>query len=443
MGATVSTEKALSKFRWSFVATNMVFAAIVLVAVCAVIIGFSYQQRVDDVNEALERGMSMAEYSASSWESAGPAPKGQSGARFRDDGRRESGDDQFIAVASYTLDLDGNIVKAMSVPWTLDDSTLTSALGEAYQACTAAGEGQPVRGFIRSLNLHYLAKNTGNGTILVSFASGNYVDQGLEMMWLVILAAALAFAAFFVMSLFLSRRAVQPVERAWRQQQQFVADASHELKTPLTVILANNSLIMADKDATVGSQMQWIESTETEAKIMQGLVNDMIYLAKSDLQRPEKTLGQERVNLSETVESAALTFESVAFDHGVSLDEDVAPDLFVRGDASGLLRMVSTLIDNACKYADKGGSVLVKLTKEGSKARLAVNNTGAVIDPEDLPHLFDRFYRADKTRTPSKGGFGLGLSIAQSIVDQHKGTIAVESDEQHGTTFTVTLPLDG
>ena len=141
-----------------------------------------------------------------------------------------------------------------------------------------------------------------------------------------------------------------------------------------------------------------------------------------------------------------LQFESVAFELGVEIDDDIDEGVYVEGDAERLGRMVATLIDNACKYAGDGMSVDVTLRKTlpngmREKAELKVHNDGPAIPEEDLPHVFDRFYRADKARTSSKGGYGLGLAIGQEIAHEHDGTIEVESSEADGTTFTVTLPL--
>ena len=212
-----------------------------------------------------------------------------------------------------------------------------------------------------------------------------------------------------------------------------------ELKTPLSVIRANDSLIMADPTATVASQMQWIESTETEATIMQDLVNDMLFLAKSENTQSEvvKTV----VNFSTVVQGSELQFESVAFERGVLIESSIAEGIQVMGEEKSLNRLVGTLMDNACKYAKDGGKVNVKLKRMASQCVLSVTNTGEPIPAEDLPRVFDRFYRSDKARTREQGGFGLGLAIAKSIVEEHRGSIEVASSRDEGTTFTVTLPL--
>lgn len=152
------------------------------------------------------------------------------------------------------------------------------------------------------------------------------------------------------------------------------------------------------------------------------------------------------MQLSRLVEGEALSFESVAFDRDIAWSCEVKPGLVVSGDARRLQRLVAVLLDNACKYAPAGGTVTIALGKEGNRACLSVRNDGEPIDPEDLAHVFDRFYRADKARTHGEvgeapNGYGLGLSIAQQIASEHKGTLEVSSDAESGTVFTLTLPL--
>ena len=136
-----------------------------------------------------------------------------------------------------------------------------------------------------------------------------------------------------------------------------------------------------------------------------------------------------------------LPFESVAFEAGVSLESAIAPGVSVLGDEGQLRRLVMILLDNAVKYAGSGGRAALTLVRQQDKVRLTVHNTGAPIPAEHLPHLFERFYRVDAARDRAQGGYGLGLPIAQAVVQAHRGTIAVRSDAAHGTVFSVTLPL--
>ena len=254
-----------------------------------------------------------------------------------------------------------------------------------------------------------------------------------------LLVGALALGAFFVISLLLSSLALRPAERAWEQQRRFVADASHELKTPLTVILTNTGILLSHPEDTVAEQRKWVEYIRDEAQRMRELVEDLLFLARHDAGReppPDQT-----VDLSELLWSALLPFEPVAFEQGVELESGIQGGLTVRGREDQLRRLAAILLDNAVKYAGAQGKVRVALTRgEKGGACLTVRNTGPAIPPEHLEHLFERFYRADDSRARSSGGYGLGLAIAKSIVDSHRGTITVQSGAEEGTLFTVRLP---
>ena len=224
------------------------------------------------------------------------------------------------------------------------------------------------------------------------------------------------------LSYWLAGFAVRPVRRAWQEQKQFVSDASHELKTPLTVILSSTELAGGERDPE--KTKQYVEGIRAES------------LARTE-SGAKQTL--DAVNLSDTVLESALAFEPVAFESGRELSYDIQPELTVRGSAVQLRRLADILLDNAMKYAAAGTPVGLLLRREGRGALLQVENRGETIPAEKLPHLFDRFYRVDESRTGGEG-FGLGLAIAQSIVQAHGGSIGCTSAEGI-TRFTVTLPL--
>ena len=228
---------------------------------------------------------------------------------------------------------------------------------------------------------------------------------------------------------------LQTTENARRR---FVSDASHELKTPLTVILANTGLVLSHPEDTVAAQSKWLEYTHDEAEQMKELVDDLLFLAKSDAAR--QPAARAETAMSEVALGCLLPFESVAFEAGVALKHRITPGLSLRGDEGQLRRLVMILLDNAVKYAGPGGTVTFTLERHQERLRLAVHNTGEPIPPEHLPHLFERFYRADAARNRSGGGYGLGLAIARSIVEGHHGRLTVTSTAAAGTTFTALLP---
>lgn len=257
-----------------------------------------------------------------------------------------------------------------------------------------------------------------------------------------VIIVLVALTVLFAITWWLANWALRPVEEAWEQQRRFVADASHELKTPLAVILANLQILKADPG--IGDDARpWVESTEEEAQHMKALVGDLLQLAQADESvagSAHSAMRHEDIDLSDLVESATLEFDAVAFERGCLLESEVEEGIRVTGDPEWMERLVRILIDNACKYGAEGTTVNVRLARAGGKSALSVHNMGTPIDEEDLPHVFERFYRSDRARTrEGEGGFGLGLAIAKSIVDAHGGTISVTSTEQDGTTFSVTL----
>ena len=186
------------------------------------------------------------------------------------------------------------------------------------------------------------------------------------------------------------------------------------------------------------NQSQWIESTQVEAQNMQGLVNEMLELAQVE---SRAAIDHTVFDFSDLVDGIALQFESVAFERGCDYYANVKEGLLIDGDESRLRKAVSTLVENALKYVDENGAVTIVLKARDKKSILQSGNTGTVISGEDLPHIFDRFYRTDKARTSGTGGYGLGLAIAREIAREHNGDITCESSEENGTVFTMTLPL--
>ena len=285
---------------------------------------------------------------------------------------------------------------------------------------------------------HAIYYRSGSSPFRITIASTDYIVQSVLRLGLVLLAIWLgAMLLFLAISIQLSAIAARPMEEAMQREKQFVADASHDLKTPLSVILANNAILAENPDAPVGSLSRWLDSTSAAAKRMQQLISQMLTLA--DVERPDAPVVLERVDLASLAMRSALELESLAYEKNITLDTELPEECFVRGDSGYLLRIVSSLLENALKYEPEGGRVLLRLIQEKKKIFLFVQNFGTQIPREDLPHVFDRFYRSDKSRRNDSDSFGLGLAITRQMIQRLGGDISAASSPEEGTIFRVTF----
>ena len=286
--------------------------------------------------------------------------------------------------------------------------------------------------------LIYHKRSAGGNTAITvtnSEALFNRLEITATVSGLVLLCC---FILFFVLSYVLSGIAMKPAEKTWKVQKQFVADASHDLKTPLTVILANTEIIKSREKSSVASVTKWLDSTKEESERMRRLVDNMLELAKSDDMSESLTLVD--TDVSEICEMTVLQMDTIAFEKGVNITSKISPHIILKSDADSFSRLVHILIENAIKYAPSGTDVAVTLKREWRDVKLSVKNSGSYINKEDLPHIFERFYRSDKTRGSS--GFGLGLSIAKGLCEKMNAEIKCESKENIGTEFTVDFNMD-
>lgn len=251
-------------------------------------------------------------------------------------------------------------------------------------------------------------------------------------------AAAVGLVFIFAISFFFATRSIAPIARSWDQQKQFVADASHELKTPLAIIGANSDALLANPFETVDSQRIWVDYIKAETARMGRLVNSLLELAHTE---SFTAAVRQPFDLSELSTDAVLTMEAVAFEKGLPLAADIAPGLCVTACREDIARVMLILLDNAVKYTQTGGTIRVALAAERRQAVFTVHNSGAGVPEDVLSRMFDRFYRADQTRNQDSGSFGLGLSIAKNIIEQNGGTISAASRPDEGVTLSFALPL--
>lgn len=310
-----------------------------------------------------------------------------------------------------------------------DDAALADLIDIALTAPKALG-------VIEEYNLRYYRTNTPLNHCLV-FADISSERTTLDnLMRSCFFIGVLGFLLFLAVSILLSKWAVKPVELAWKQQRQFVADASHELKTPLTVIMTNAELAQSPEFDGEDKQ-EFLTSIVTMSKQMRSLIEQMLMLARADHTDSKKSF--DTVDFSRLVSDSMLPFEPVFFEKRLTLTAQIDENIKVIGEEAQLRHILDVLLDNAQKYSKENGSTWVKLRahKKGY-CLLEVANEGESILPEEIKNIFKRFYRIDQARSRT-GSFGLGLSIAESIVAQHHGKIWAES-ENGINYFYVELP---
>ena len=296
-------------------------------------------------------------------------------------------------------------------------------------------EGQAEEsGIIPDTSLRYFRNKTPEGNSYIFTDVSVEADMLDGLYGTCIIISAVAFILFFIISIFLANWAVRPVEEAWRKQKQFIADASHELKTPLTVITTNAELMKTEESEEQKSK--FTDNILTMSSQMRGLVESMLEIARLDNGGLKKEFAI--FDLSETVSDAILPFEALFFEKEQNFSCDIEADIEINGNSEQIKQVVDILLDNANKYAPARSEVNLVLKRHGrGQCRFSVSNKGEAISEEELKNIFKRFYRGDKTRRMNNS-YGLGLSIAESIVKEHSGKIFAES-KNGVNTFTVQL----
>ena len=427
------TDTLIAGFKRRFVITTMMLVGVVSLATFVGIAAMSYQQTKGVLDEALQ-------YAAESRQTDTFTLPDLGDDSSQGIGARESGV-PVLLVSVYTdfASSSYQIVVNESSTALLADDVTASAVADVLEKAENGHE----LGALPSDGLFYYSVTTSYGWRIAFADSSLVMDDFMDRVGMLVFLWVVLMLGMLVVTVYLSRFVTRPVERAWADQQRFIADASHELKTPLTVILANVSILASDKDKTVAEQEAWVEGIGAEAERMKCLTEDMLTLAQADA-GVDATQVMGPVDLSSLVEGQILVFDAVAFERSLALEGDVTEGIRVTGDENRLVNMVKTLLDNACKYARPGTTVAVSLRGAKAEAQLTVANDGETIPPADLEHLFDRFYRSDRARTSGAAdetaSFGLGLSIAKSCAEAHGGSISATSADGH-TAFTVKLPL--
>lgn len=257
------------------------------------------------------------------------------------------------------------------------------------------------------------------------------------LLYTFLIAGAIMLFVIMTISFYFANRAIKPISETWEKQQQFIADASHELKTPVTIIKSNVGVLLDNREDTIGNQLEWFDYINVGVERMTKLVNQLLELLK--INDSDLNIQSETFNMSNVVKNTVQSMEAAAVEKSISLSVKTEPDIIIQSYEEKITQVLTILLDNAIKYADIGGWIEVSLSKSKRHIVCSVRNSGKGISKENINKIFDRFYRTDFSRNSESGSYGLGLSIAKAIVDKLGGKIYAESIENEYTTFTVVI----
>lgn len=324
---------------------------------------------------------------------------------------------------SVAMSNDGQVLKVDNADVsTFSEDTLTALASEIVDGGKTNGVEN---------NLIYRMADKGE-YILVAFLDNTVMlENAGTLISYTLIFGGVALVFLFFLANYLAGRIVAPLEESYERQKQFVSDAGHELKTPVAVVNANLELLSRE----IGEN-QWLSNIQYENERMSALIIQLLELARAENVTPH----METIDLSRLVCGELLPFETVAYENGLTLNGDIAENIFVSGNSVQLKQLTSILLDNAIRHSDSGREVALTLKKGKNHAVLSVLNDGDAISPEDRKQLFERFYRTDSARTGDGQHYGLGLAIARAIALTHKGTIDVQCHDGK-VEFIVKLPL--
>ncbi|THF75263.1 sensor histidine kinase [Cohnella fermenti] len=426
------------KLRNRLLVVNLVIISIIMFVAFAAIYTITYRNTQNDIQMDLSRATDS--YHMKGGDGGPRGGQGDTGPSGNEGDRGPSGKDGGMEPLERSLsfmvmtDTSGAMTESKS-QFEVDDELLGQALDKAWSSGKISGQFT-----LDGSRWAYSKELAAGGGYMFVFLDVSAQQKILTNLIYTFLAVALAtLIVIYFTSRYFASRSIAPIKEAFEKQKQFIADASHELKTPLTIIGTNADVLLANGEETIESQAKWLHYIKSETERMAKLTNDLLFLAQMDDSR-EQTL-MAPFDLSKAIESILLTMEAVFFEKSIRLDYEIEPHLKAYGSAEQIKQVAMILLDNAVKYTKPDGAVTLSLKKQGSELALTVENTSDGIDPEHLTRIFDRFYRTDSSRARKQGGYGLGLAIAKSIVERHRGRIAARSVPGESVAFSVYLAV--
>lgn len=403
------------KSRWKIILSILFMLALLLVGTLCVIYIASYADLTNENQMLLEQYVN--EYSLSDEENEGPMEPALTEGAPSPPPRAELSTFYSVAISKS-----GQVLKVDTADLaSLDEDALTELAEEILDSGKSDGI---------ETNLIYRVADKG-GYFLVAFLDNTLMMENAgTLVNYTLIFGGVSLALLFLLSLFLARWIVAPLEESYKRQKQFVSDAGHELKTPVAVIQTNLELLSRE----TGDNL-WLSNIQYENERMSELIAQLLELARTENVLPPMCT----VDLSRLVYGETLPFETIAYESGLRLESCISGDIKVYGNDVQLKQLISILLDNAIRHSQDGKEISLCLRREKNHVYLSVTNEGDEIPPGQREYLFERFYRADTARTGGEHHYGLGLAIAKAIVTVHKGTIGIRCEEGK-VQFLVTLP---
>ena len=414
----------IKKLRYKFIKIALLSVAVVLAVIITVINVVNYNTVMADADRTLEM-------------LAG------NGGRFpvsehmdKPEGMREGpfkGHDDFSPEApfetryfSVEIASDGSIVSA--------DTDNIAAVDEAQAVTYAQGAAASGRERGTLDNYRYLVRQNGDSSVVVFTDITQRLSSFRSFLFASVLIAAAGTGAVFLLIWFFSSRIIRPIAESYKKQKQFITDAGHDIKTPITIIDADAEVLEMET-----GKSEWIDDIRLQTGRLAELTRDLIFLSR--MEEDDPGIQMIEFPFSDVVSESAQSFQSLARTQGKNFDMDIEPLLTVSGDEKSMRQLVTILTDNAVKYSPEGGDIRVTAGRKGKRIQLKVyNTTESSLSSDELKHMFDRFYRTDRSRNSEKGGYGIGLSIAKAVAEAHRGDISARAAGDRAVEITVSLP---
>lgn len=411
----------IKHLRRRFILVAMLSVVLVLSILMGVINFSNYSQVRENADETLEMILS----NNGTFPQMMPGGMGLPGERPQDFDRRFNEETPFeIRYFSVSLDEEGEADEVLLTQIAAIDEDEAEELAEELY------EKKKTSGFVD--DYRYLAKDTGHGTVYAFLNCGRDLISARRFLQTSILVSLIGMAGVFALLLVLSKRILAPVAESYAKQKRFITDASHELKTPLSVISSCTDVVEMENGAS-----KWTEGIRTEVKKLSALIQDLVSLSRMD--EEESKLVMSEVDLSRLVKDVLYPFALQAEEQGKKMKSEIENGITLKGNEKTLQQLVAILADNALKYSPDGDTVTFTLSRKGQKILLTEENASS-LPAGKHEEFFDRFYRGDPSRSKQTEGYGIGLSLAQSIVNGHGGKISAESD---GEKICFTVKLNG